>query len=658
MMPAALRTIRAKIIGMILLATAFALVAAGALLSLEQYRALHRNALQQVTALAQVVAANSAAAISFRDEKAAQATLATLDRQTSLREARIVTPEGDDFASWISAAGPVAADDAGARDWVRGRLAELPQQALGRVSASRLDVVAPVAIDRETVAMIHLVADTGTLRAQVADYARGAATAAVLALAIAALLSSLLHRAITDRIAAIIAAMARVRGSGDYRIRLPAHGRDEIADLTGGFNAMLAELSLRDDQLAAHRRDLERQVEERTAALVAANATLERSNRDLQSAQVEIRRLALVAQSTGNAVIVCGGDGRVQWVNDAFARMTGHSLDSVAGKRPIDFLFGPDTAPATLDAMQVAHEGRTHFSGELVSYTRARQPIWLSMNTVPVIGADGAIEQIVTVAVDVTALRRQEERLAEALEREREIVAQQKRFIAVAAHEFRTPLTIIDGAAQRLARNADAIAPGDLRERVERIRRAVARMGQLIDTTLNSARLDAGMIEMNAVVVDVAALVSACAHRLGSVAAGFDLRVEGAREPLSVLGDHRLLDQVFTNLLSNAIKYSGDGRRVDVTLARGVDDVRVEIRDYGIGVPEAELPKLFTRFFRATTAKGLPGTGIGLNLVKELVALHGGEVRVRSKVGAGSTFIVTLPLAAETDGVCDEAGSG
>jgi PAS domain S-box-containing protein len=657
MMPAPLRTIRAKIIGMILLTAALALAAAGALLSLEQYRALHRSALQQVTALAQVVAANSAAAISFRDEKAAQATLATLDRQTSLREARIVTPDGNEFAAWISAAGPVATDDSGSQAWVRARLAELPQRALGRVTASRLEVVAPVAIDRETIAMIHLVADTGSLRAEVADYARGAATAGLLALAIAALLSSLLHRAITARIAAIIGAMARVRASGDYRIRLPAHGRDEIADLTGGFNAMLAELSSRDDQLAAHRRDLERQVEERTAALVAANATLERSNRDLQSAQVEIRRLALVAQSTGNAVIVCGGDGRVQWVNEAFARMTGHALDGVLGKRPIEFLFGPDTDPGMLAVMQLSQSQRSAFSGELVCYTRSRQPIWLSINMVPVIGTDGAIEQIVTVAVDVTALRRQEERLAEALEREREIVAQQKRFIAVAAHEFRTPLTIIDGAAQRLARNADAIAPGDLRERVDRIRRAVARMGQLIDTTLNSARLDAGGIEMNTAVVDLAALVAACGRRLGSVAAGFDLRIEGASEPLPVLGDHRLLDQVFTNLLSNAIKYSGDSRRIDVTLARGGDEVRVEIRDYGIGVPEAELPKLFTRFFRATTAKGLPGTGIGLNLVKELVALHGGEVLVRSKVGAGSSFIVSLPLAADAQVARDATGS-
>jgi signal transduction histidine kinase len=315
------------------------------------------------------------------------------------------------------------------------------------------------------------------------------------------------------------------------------------------------------------------------------------------------------------------------------------------GKRPIDFLFGPETEPAAIEAMQSAQQRREPFTGEVASYTRARQPIWLSVNIVPVLDPAGTIEQIVTVAVDVSAMRRQEQRLAEALEREREVVAQQKRFIAVAAHEFRTPLTIIDGAAQRLARYAEATTADDLRQRMDRIRRAVARMGQLIDTTLNSARLDAGRIDMNPTELDLVPVVRSCAQRLGTVAAGFELRIAGDRQSLPVRGDKRLLEQVFTNLLSNAVKYSGESRVIDVTLARTADRVRVDIRDYGIGVPEDEIPNLFTRFYRASTAKGLPGTGIGLNLVKELVDLHDGEVEVTSRVGEGSSFSVSLPLS-------------
>lgn len=639
------RTIRAQVVGMILIGATVALIVAGTLLALAQHRALQGFAMQQAVALATMVATNSAAAISFRDERVAAATLATLAEQPSLRTARIILPGGETFATWTDGQNTGLELPVASAAWLQEQIAGRPDTPRGTIASGRLDVIAPVLIDADLIALVHVTADTGRLRQQLAAYLQYAGSAAVLALVIAAVLSWLLHRAITGRIAAIIAAMAEVRRGGNYRVRLPANGRDEIADLTGGFNAMLTEISLRDDQLAAHRRDLEHQVEDRTAALKEANATLERSNRDLQYAQVENRRLALVAQSTGSAVIVCGGDGRVRWVNEAFTRMTGHPLSSILGKRPIEFLFGPETEPGTIEAMQLAQERREPFSGEVGSYTRARQPIWLSVNIVPVLDPSGAIEQIITVAVDVSAMRRQEQRLAEALDREREVVAQQKRFIAVAAHEFRTPLTIIDGAAQRLARYADSVSPDDLRERMERIRRAVERMGQLVDTTLNSARLDAGRIEMNPIDLDLARLVNGCMHRLGTLATGFDLRLSGEWHKLPIRGDKRLLEQIFTNLLSNAVKYSGGSRVIDVLLSRSAMHARVEVRDYGIGVPENELPKLFTRFFRASTAKGLPGTGIGLNLVKELVELHGGEVSVTSSVGEGSCFVVSLPLA-------------
>ncbi len=224
-----------------------------------------------------------------------------------------------------------------------------------------------------------------------------------------------------------------------------------------------------------------------------------------------------------------------------------------------------------------------------------------------------------------------------------EASAQQRRFVAVAAHEFRTPLTIIDGAAQRLKRNADRCDPGDLRERADKIRVAVARMAQLIDTTLNSARLDEGRIELNAQRFDLVALIAGICKRLEGIADGFSIQIAATRPQIEIVGDARLLDHAFTNLVSNAIKYSGNSRRIDVEIAEDDRSATIGVRDYGIGIPADEISKLFARFFRASTAKGLSGTGIGLNLVKALVALHGGEIRVESQVGQGSTFTVNLP---------------
>jgi signal transduction histidine kinase len=180
--------------------------------------------------------------------------------------------------------------------------------------------------------------------------------------------------------------------------------------------------------------------------------------------------------------------------------------------------------------------------------------------------------------------------------------------------------------------------------RVARIRAAVSRMSQLIDSTLNLARLESGQIACAPVPLDLGAHVSGICRRLEGLAPGFTIAIVLPSVPLVVPGDASLIDQIVTNLLSNAIKYSGDARRVEVTVGVDAEHAQVAVRDFGIGIPEAELDQIFGRFFRASTAKGLPGTGIGLELVRELVALHGGKVAVQSRVGEGSCFTVSLPL--------------
>ncbi len=235
-----------------------------------------------------------------------------------------------------------------------------------------------------------------------------------------------------------------------------------------------------------------------------------------------------------------------------------------------------------------------------------------------------------------------EQRASLSIEREREAASLQKRVLSIAAHEFRTPLTIIDGAAQRLLRNASDANPAELRNRVQRIRAAVARMSQLIDMTLDSARLGEGQLALELARLDLVALVAATCKRQQVISPDFDIRITSGAASLEVEADARLLEQVFTNLVNNAVKYSGASRRIEVAILCEEPHASISIRDFGIGIPADEIPKLFTRFFRASTAKGLPGTGIGLNLVKELVELHGGNVAVTSQLGQGTTFEVSL----------------
>jgi PAS domain S-box-containing protein len=266
----------------------------------------------------------------------------------------------------------------------------------------------------------------------------------------------------------------------------------------------------------------------------------------------------------------------------------------------------------------------------------------LELHAKPIFDAAGTFLGYRGIGRDVTLRNRQQEELARALAAEREMNAQQRRFVSIASHEFRTPLAVIDGASQRLMARL-AGGDDDVQKRLDRIRGAVSRMTELIERTLSSARLDDGRIELELRGFDLSQLLRDVADRQRQISPSFEIVLEGTDGDLPVDGDAKLLEQVFANLLSNAVKYSGRARRVEVTALESGASLKVAVRDRGLGVPPDEVPQLFTRFFRARTSMGIPGTGIGLHLVRELVQMHGGTVDVASEVGKGSTFTVTLP---------------
>lgn len=245
-------------------------------------------------------------------------------------------------------------------------------------------------------------------------------------------------------------------------------------------------------------------------------------------------------------------------------------------------------------------------------------------------------------------LQESERALRRALVAEREAAAAQRRFVAMASHEFRTPLAVIDGAAQRIA--ARVSGDEEIAKRLDRIRGSVSRMVHIIERTLGAARLEEGHIHLVAVPVDAGAVLAEVCERQRQISPEFDVALEVAADLPAIDADPRLLEQVFANLLSNAVKYSGASRTVRVSAGRRGDRVEVAFADMGVGIDAEDLPRLFTRFFRARTSAGLPGTGIGLHLARELVRMHGGDMEVESVAGSGSTFRVLLPARAAQHG--------
>lgn len=243
-----------------------------------------------------------------------------------------------------------------------------------------------------------------------------------------------------------------------------------------------------------------------------------------------------------------------------------------------------------------------------------------------------------------TRLQAQAHELEHALSMEKEVNNLHKQFVTMASHEFRTPLAIIDGSAQIMAREAEKLSPDRIAQRAEKIRSAVSRMTKLIESTLTVARLDAGKIEIEPHECDLRALIKDVCERQQEISPNHQLSLDVAELPDRIIADSKAIDQVLTNLFSNAVKYSPGNPAIRIRGWRAGPNVLVSVRDYGLGIAEEDAPKIFSRYFRAQNSTGIVGTGIGLNLVKELVTLHGGAVHMESKAGLGSTFTIRLPV--------------
>jgi signal transduction histidine kinase len=251
----------------------------------------------------------------------------------------------------------------------------------------------------------------------------------------------------------------------------------------------------------------------------------------------------------------------------------------------------------------------------------------------------------IDLAQNRQALAQHATMLQDKLAEEQRLTLLQRNFVSMASHEFRTPLAIIDGHAQRMISMRDRLTSEELAQRARKVRNTVRRMTQLIDNLIGSARLIDGAIDLNYHPrrVDLAVLLREVRQLQQELSPDAQIVEDLPALPLCVYGDASLLNQVFGNLLSNAVKYSPEGGAVRVSVAEDGAQVVVTIEDRGIGIPESDRERVFERYFRGSNTSGIVGTGVGLYLVKTIVDLHHGAIALDSHEGEGSRFTVRLP---------------
>jgi signal transduction histidine kinase len=240
--------------------------------------------------------------------------------------------------------------------------------------------------------------------------------------------------------------------------------------------------------------------------------------------------------------------------------------------------------------------------------------------------------------------------------RQQELQQTKNDVISLVSHEMRTPLTAIQGMSELLAHYE--VSPERRREMNLAINDEVKRLTRMITQYLDITRLESGATVLRRTPVRVEVLIERTTLLLGQLAAERDIRITRQFPPdlPGIVADPDLLGRAIDNLVSNAIKYSRPGTGVSVAVEARDAEIAILVIDEGFGIPPEDTQRIFEKFYRVPRAQDadIPGTGLGLPLVKEIAELHGGSISVHSEVGVGSTFVLRLPAAGAPtmSGIC------
>lgn len=407
-------------------------------------------------------------------------------------------------------------------------------------------------------------------------------------LLIAILLSFFLARAISMPLSRLTEGVQRV-AKGDFKDKISVHSSDEIGVLTENFNTMSRMLEENLDEINGEREKLE-----------------------------------TVLSCLKDAVITFGQDGRPLQINRA---ATDLFADAKREELTLDYIFS-----------LLHYEGggidiSLDDGGDVPAVRYNGKVYELYFGNIRYRDASSMREGVILVIHDVT--------------QSYELDRSRREFVANASHELRTPLTTIKMVIEALAGDEGVTKNEMNKSFLDMAETESTRMELLIKNLLTLSQLDSKTMSFNVREFDLEESIAYLAKSLAvnASAHGHKLTFDGAYDPVIIRGDRIRIEQILINITSNAIKYTPDGGRISLRLHDLGDRAEITITDNGVGIPAEDIPHLFERFYRVEKARSSDkgGTGLGLAIAREFAAAHGGDIRVSSIVGKGTTFTVTLP---------------
>ncbi|MFT5821157.1 MAG: PAS domain S-box-containing protein [Crocinitomix sp.] len=394
------------------------------------------------------------------------------------------------------------------------------------------------------------------------------------------------------------------------------------------------------------------------------------NNKKREKAESDVRKMADIVSHSSDAIISTNKDGTILSWNSGAERILGYSRKEIIGTS-IDHLKPEALRIAYKTVISEARNGKPIERYETLKLKKGYTVRYVNMSIFPLIDENGNVKGVSSILRDITEqktaqqakeeftkileievgertqdLQKVQVRLERSLEKEKELGDLKSRFVATASHQFRTPLAVIQASIGILDMQKDLLDKQfqpKFDKVYNRIIGQISRMTNLMDEVLILGKINDGKIKPTFKQVDLISLCNGISKNYNEIQQDNRImQIEVTGNINTVLLDEKLFEQALSNLISNAFKYSVGRQSPIMTISFMTKVVCISIKDYGVGIPDTDLPLLFEPFYRASNVHEISGTGLGSSIAKEYIELNGGTIRVNSDLKEGSEFIITL----------------
>jgi two-component system CheB/CheR fusion protein len=416
---------------------------------------------------------------------------------------------------------------------------------------------------------------------------------------------------------------------------------EELETANEELQAMNEELQSANEELKSSNEEMETANEELQSAneeLSTANVELRKSNETLLEKEGELeqlnskmeeseQRFRFLADNAPVMIWMTGPDMVGKYFNKKWLEFTGLDLEKMSQKERFNLIHSDDINRLK-QAYQDAAAARKEFNIEFRLKSKDGKFNWVLVKGVPRYASSGEFIGFIGANSNIHNIKMLEER--------------KDQFMSIAGHELKTPMTTSLAYLQLLEEEVEALNNKKLLQYIRKMSNSMRKMQNLVTDLLEVSRIEADRLNLNLEMIEFDKMVGEFVKEYSRILADREINIKG-ETGRRIKGDKNRLEQVVNNLLANAAKFSPAGNPIDVILSSENKVARIEVRDYGIGIEEEHIPKIFTRFYQIESSKYKSGMGVGLFISKEIVDRHGGKIKAISQKGQGTSIIVEFP---------------